>query len=204
MTEKCLAERPLPLQPPERSLLCAAMTETASQIWIRRVAAILAAGLVAIVAYVLISDGDKSGEVTEEVIGADAAQLSQLAGGLDHPVYWAGPDGAETFEWTEASDGRVYIRYLTDGAEPEDPSPNFLTVGTYPVGDGLRAVRKSARQPGSKTFDLENGGLALVSENNPVSVYLAYPGSEYQIEVFDPDPVRALRLVTSGQIKPVP
>jgi hypothetical protein len=178
-----------------------------SQIWIRRGAAVLAAVLVAVLAYVLIAGGDDEGssdEVTEEVISADAAELGELAGGQDGPVYWAGPEGARTFEWTELSDGRIYIRYLTGGAEVNDPSPSYLTVGTYRVGDGVAAIRKAARSSDSRVVEVEGGGVALVSESNPTSVYLAYPESEYQIEVFDPDPERALRLVTSGQIQPVP
>jgi hypothetical protein len=178
-------------------------TSAPSQIWIRRAAAILAAGLVAVIAFVLISGGDDENGASKEVIAADAAQLRQLAAEQDHPVYWAGSGGAQTFEWSELSDGRIYIRYLTGGAEVNDARPNFLTVGTYPVGNGLAAIDKAAKAPGSETFKVEGDGSALVNENNPTSVYLAYPGSKYQIEVFDPDPERALKLVTSGKIQPV-
>ena len=65
-------------------------------------------------------------------------------------------------------------------------------------------MKKAAKAPGARTFKVKGGGTALVNENTPTSVYLAYPGSEYQIEVFDPDPARALKLVTSGQIQPDP
>jgi hypothetical protein len=40
-------------------------------------------------------------------------------------------------------------------------------------------------------------------KTRPTSVYLAYPESDYQIEVFDPSPTRAVELVTSGQVKQV-
>jgi hypothetical protein len=175
-----------------------------SQIWVRRAAVILAAVLVAVVAFILISRGDdNSGSGSKNVVSADAAKVRELAAEQDHPIYWAGPAGAHTVEWTDLPDGRVYLRYLTGGAEIGDPRPQFLTVGTYPVGNGVAALRKADKIPGSRTFSVGGGGIALVNRNGPTSVYLAYPGSKYQIEVFDPDPQRALELVTSEEIRPV-
>lgn len=72
------------------------------------------------------------------------------------------------------------------------------------MGDGLAALKKAAKRPGARTFKVQGGGTALVNENTPTSVYLAYGASKYQIEVFDPDPARALKLVTSGKIQPIP
>jgi hypothetical protein len=174
-----------------------------SNIWVRRAAAIVAAALVAVIAYVLISGGDDNNGSEKHVVAADAAEVQKLAGEQSHTPYWAGPGGAETFEWTDLPDGRIYVRYLTGGAEVGDPRARFLTVGTYPVGNGVAAVRKAAKQPGSRTLKVKGGGTALVNKNTPTSVYLAYPGSKDQIEVFDPDPAKALELVTSGKIQPV-
>lgn len=173
-------------------------------IWVRRAAVILAAVLVAVVAFILISGGDdNSGSGSKNVVSADAAKVQELAAEQGHPIYWAGPAGAQPIEWTDLPDGRVYVRYLTGGAEIGDPRPQFLTVGTYPVGNGVAALRKADKVPGSRTFSVGGGGIALVNRNGPTSVYLAYPGSKYQIEVFDPVPGRALKLVTSGEIRPV-
>lgn len=187
-----------------RPLSCPRM-EAASkaEVWLRRAAVLLTALLVAIIAYALISDGDDDGSSAKDVASADAEGIHQLAGEEDHDVYWAGPNGAESFEWTKLPDGRIYVRYLTGGAEVEDPRPRFLTVGTYPVGNGVAAVKKAAKSPGAGTLKVKGGGTALVNENAPSSVYVAYRGSEYQIEVFDPDPDRALMLVKSGKIQPI-
>ncbi len=54
-----------------------------------------------------------------------------------------------------------------------------------------------------QTIHLARGGLAFQYKSRPTSVYLAYPESDYQIEVFDPSPARAVQLVVSGQVKPV-
>jgi hypothetical protein len=167
--------------------------------------AVVAAAVVGVVAYLLIDGGDDGGDDGDKQVNAasDAEQVRELAAQEDHPVYWAGSQGAETLEWTELPSGEIYVRYLTGGAEPEDPRPLFLTVGTYPVGDGIAAIERAAEEPGGETFDVEGGGTGFVNESTPTSVYFAYPGSEYQIEVFHPDPERARELVQSGEIKPV-
>lgn len=170
--------------------------------WIRRGGAIAAAVVVVVIAYLLISGGDDNGSGTGEPESADATGIQQFAADAGHPVYWAGPTGAESFEWTELADGRVYIRYLTGGAAAGDPRPLYLTVATYPVGDGVKAVKSAAKSAGNTTIQVPGGGTALVSKGS-TSVYLAYPGSEYQIEVFDPDPARARQVAKSGRIQPV-
>ena len=47
------------------------------------------------------------------------------------------------------------------------------------------------------------GGLAIWSKKRPTSVYLAYPGSDYLVEVFDPSAERARELVLSGEVAPI-
>ena len=48
-----------------------------------------------------------------------------------------------------------------------------------------------------------DGGLVVATKGSPSNVYIAYPDSDQQIEVFDPDPARALELATSGAIVPI-
>jgi hypothetical protein len=183
--------------------LGAVQPSTSSQVWVRPAAAVGAAIVIALIAYFVIKGGgDDSASDKPEAVGA--AKLSELAGDTGHPVYWAGRRPSGTYEWTELADGRVYVRYLKPGAPAGDPRARFLTIGTYPVGNAPRALRKADRSPGSRTRNVGGGAIALVNRDTPTSVYLAYPGSPYEIEVFDPDPKKALRLVTSGKIQPVP
>jgi hypothetical protein len=174
-----------------------------SEIWLRRGAVALAALLVAAIAYLVISGlgGGSSSSGAPQAV--NASKLSDLAGDSGHPVYWAGPRPSDVYEWTELSDGRIYVRYLTGGAGAGDPRPRFLTIGTYPVGNGPRAISRADKYPGNRTVKISGGATALVNSNSR-SVYLAYPGSQYQIEVFDPDQSKALRLVSTGKIQPVP
>jgi hypothetical protein len=117
-------------------------------------------------------------------------------------VYWAGPRVGATYELTRSPDGRVYVRYLTGGAKVGSPLPDFLTVGTYVVPDAPAAVRAAAGQPGAVTVNVP-GGLGFYNRARPTSVYFAFPGSNVQVETYDPSASAALRLVETGAITPV-
>jgi len=179
-------------------------SSTGRQLLTRRIAFGLAALVVAVVAFLLIRGGDDESPKTKGAIGADAGEIRELASGEGHPVYWAGPMAGDTYEWTALADGRVYVRYLTGGAPVGAASPKYLTVGTYPVGSGPAAIRQAAKLSQAVTFKIPGGGTGLVNKAVPTSVYLSYPKSRYQIEVYDPNPAYALKLVSGGEIKPVP
>jgi len=157
-------------------------------------------------------DGNDNGSASQgaqNVVGpvaATEADISDLGQKNGQPIYWAGDQpGTSDLELTQTADGNVYVRYLTDNADIGTPKPSYLTVGTYPFGDSLHALKNIAKEPGAQTFDVANGGLAVQNTNSPTSVYVAYPDEKrYEIEVYDPDPAKALDLVKSGDIQPVP
>ena len=162
------------------------------------------AGL-ALVGWLVLGSGDDDGDGAPAGDSREVSveELQELAAGKDRPVFWAGPQSGATYEFTETSDGSVYVRYLTGDAEAGDPSPDFLTVATYPLANGYARVVAAAEEEGARTEELPNQGLALVEEDRPSSVYLAYQGEPYQVEVYDPSPDRAVELVTSGAVQPV-
>lgn len=139
-------------------------------------------------------------------VAANQADIADLAKKNDQPIYWAGNQpGTSDLELTQTADGNVYVRYLTGNAAIGTPKPSYLTVGTYPFGNAIHALDTVAKQPGAKTFQLPNNGLAVQNSNSPTSVYVAYPDEKgFEIEVYDPDPAKALDLVKSGDIQPVP
>jgi hypothetical protein len=118
------------------------------------------------------------------------------------PLFWAGAQTGRRLEVTRTNSGNVFVRYLPSNAEIGD-SRRFLTIGTYPVADAYATTRKLAAEAGAIARRLEGGGLAYYRRDNPVSVYVVYPGLEYQIEVYDPDAARARSLVETGQIRQV-
>jgi hypothetical protein len=175
-----------------------------------RIGAVLAGLVVLILIGWLLFGGDggddgsaeSGGETTTEAATASVDELRQIAEENGSPVYWAGEQEDTELEVTEAED-RVYVRYLTGEAEAGDPRADFLTVGSYVFENAAAALRKQAQAPGGVLEAAPGGGVVYYNEDRPQSVYLAYPDTDVEVEVFDPDPARALELVTSGQIVPV-
>ena len=79
----------------------------------------------------------------------------------------------------------------------------MLTIATYPQPNALARLRAEARQRGLTTVRLRGGGLAVFDPRVPTNVYLARPRSGFQIEVYDPSPGIARRLVVSGRVTPL-
>jgi hypothetical protein len=174
-----------------------------------RLGAALAVALVAaFVAWLLLSDDDNDDAAGDRANTADAtaaraatrAELVELAGSLDYPIYWAGSVPDRTFELTRTSSGRVYIRYLPPGVEPGDRRPRYLTVGTYPQANGYAAVRAASRRPNTLSRQAAGGALIVYNRGRPRSAYFSFPGARFQVEVFDPTPGRARQLTLSGRI----
>ena len=176
-----------------------------------RVGLIIAGVLaVVLVGWLLLRGGDDDSASSSEPAEDGVAQivtsddLNERASSRGTPIYWAGPqDGAE-LEMTETNGGdNVFVRYLTDGAAAGEESPEYLSIGTYAFPDAVAALRKQGSEPGGVIASAPGNATVYFNRERPQSVYLAYPGVDLQIEVYDPDPKRALQMVSSGQIVPV-
>ena len=138
----------------------------------------------------------------ETVKAANVQTLRALARASGHPIYWAGPQPKVKYELTQVTDGRIYIRYLPK-AVPIRTKHVYPIVATYPVPNAYKAVRTAAKESGAVTFRTNRGGLAVYNQSAATNIYFAFPGSKYQVEVFDPNPSQARKLVRSGTIRPI-
>jgi hypothetical protein len=147
-------------------------------------------------------DDDDSGEgaagpaieKTVEVVSASA--LPEAVAPAGYPVYWVGPQPNVDYEVTLITDGRTFVRYLPKDEDAETETP-YLTVGSYVQQDPLRVLE----QLGGTTEPVDGGGRALKQGED--GVYVAFPDVDAQIEVYDPQPGRALELVRSGAVAQV-
>jgi hypothetical protein len=135
-------------------------------------------------------------------VAVSPAGLKTLADAVGQPIYWAGPKPGFTYEMTKTADNRVWIRYLPVGTKLGSSSP-YLTIGTYPLQDAYALTLRRARQSGSVRLKISGKGIAFYGASAPTNVYLAYPGSNYQVEVYDPSGSTARELVRSGAIAAV-
>lgn len=127
-------------------------------------------------------------------------QLRAFGKAQAFPVYWAGPQADRRYEVTRTSGGRVYIRYLTPNAEVGTNKPLFLTVGTYPGSNAYGALQEVGRRDDATPVKTQSGALVVVPSLTARNVYFAFPQSNFQVEVFDPQKGRAKALVLDGQI----
>ena len=134
-------------------------------------------------------------------VAASPRSLNAFATAIGHPIYWLGPKPGNTYELTQTGTGRVYIRYLPSGVRVGVDKP-FLTVATYPFPHAFATLKGLAKKQGG-AIKLADGGIALVDQAYPKSIHIAYPGSDYQVEVFSPSPARTRQVVVSGQVAAV-
>ena len=154
-------------------------------------------------------NGDTSGSSTRSSSTApsstadvSARSLRVLGAQLGRPIYWAGPRNGVTYEFTETADKRTYVRYLPVGVSAGSPK-SFLTVATYPVGNAFAVTSAAARRTGSVRLPVGGGGVAFYSASRPTNVYVAFPGSNVQLEIFDPASAALHKLVAAGSIRKV-
>jgi hypothetical protein len=170
------------------------------------IAIAVAAGLVA---WLLLRDNGGSsnskqtsatGSTVPGATAFTAARLARLARTVQHPIFWLGPKRGFTYEVTQTTNGKIYVRYLPAGVDVGSNKP-YLTVATYPFPGAYAAISKQANARGAVTAKLANSGLAVLDDGYPESVHLAYPGVDYQVEVYDPTPAKAMQLVSAEQVK---
>ena len=168
--------------------------------WALLLALVLIAGAAGGAGWVLLRDDGASTAKRAPAATASVHALASLAASVGHPVYWAGPQDGYRYELTHTTDGRIYIRYLPAGVAVGTSAPDYLTVGTYPVKDALNTVRAIGAKAGGSLFKLGGGAVGAADPDHPLSIYIAYPGSAYEVEVYGPSPGEARRLVTTGAI----
>jgi hypothetical protein len=182
---------------------------------------VLALGSAVLLIWVVLERDDSSprdsasrrdGDITEAAVrsgsgtgpvGVSAKGLRTLAGAFEQPIYWAGARPGYRYSLRQTADGDFYVRYLPPGVDVGERQRQLLIVATYLEPNAYTELQRRVRQEGGFTIALPRGALAYYPEQTSNSVYLAYPGVQYQVEVFDPSPQQARRLIISGRIVPV-
>lgn len=163
------------------------------------VALVVVAGLV--IRSIIVDDDSSGATASTRIVTVD--DLREAARSQGRPIYWAGQRLGTELELSQPDESSTYVRYLTGGAEPEETRSDFLTVGTYDYPGATKALIGLSQKVGGVRRSAPGGGVVYFNRARPQSVYLAYPGVDVQIEVYDPDPGRAQGLVASGQVVPL-
>jgi hypothetical protein len=197
---------PSPTRDPVREMIEASATKPLKSTRFRVVAAIGVALAVALVVWLVARPGDSNSKISSsrtQPVAASVGDLASVAGSLKHQLYWIGQKSGFTYELTKAKSGNVWVRYLPTGTQIGDTRANFLTVGTYPEKNAFQSVQAATKRKGAVAVTTPNGGAAVRYTQRPSSIFVAYPGSNLLIEVFDPSPQTALDVVTSGALRTI-
>ena len=175
-----------------------------------RAGAVVAGAIVVALALWLILSSNGGNRQSNGAAGAGSTPmlfskngLIGLVDTLDTPVYWVGPRANVGYEVTETSAGRTYVRYLPPGVHAGDPRPDFLTVGTYQLSNPMAAMRNAGHERGGETVHLKGGTVVFMNRSKPTSAFIVGRGWKDQVEVYDPSPDAAMKLVLAGDVQPV-
>ena len=169
-----------------------------------RIGAVVALAIaIGFVAWLVLRDGHTSSSRSPIPAGSRALPLSpsglHTLASLGIRIYWIGPRQGYRYELTKTPDNRVFIRYLPDGTSVGSKK-QYLTIGTYPAKNAYATARRRARAIGSVRVPVGNRVLAYYRSDTPTNVFLAYPGIDYTVEVYDPSPGHARDLVAAGHV----
>lgn len=152
-----------------------------------------------VVRSIVVSDDDSAGATAGvEIVSVD--ELREAAGSQDTPIYWAGAQAGAELELSQPDESSTYIRYLPEGVDAGEQQADFLTVATYEYPGAAEELIRLSEKPGGVRRSAPGGGVVYFDRARPQSVYLAYPGVDVQIEIYDPDPQRVQDLAASGRI----
>lgn len=130
------------------------------------------------------SDDNEADQNSSTARAATLTDLKAAQKQAGHPVFWLGERAGQTYELSDASDSRIYVRYLPADAEI-GTKDHHLTVGTYPYKNAYEAVVGMSKQPGANVVRLRDG-IAVSLPAAPESTYVAFKGSDIEIELFNP------------------
>ena len=176
------------------------------KIWVTMLVTAMVTVLLAFGAFSLfLNNSDTSAtQSTAGQLALTESELKSVVANLNSVIYWVGPleNAKYTLDVTDA--GAAFVRYLPNGEGANDTAKNYLIVATYRVNAAYDAIKTAGNEQDGIGLMTSDGAAVYYNKNAATNVYLAYPGQDLQIEVFDPSPGKALQLVnTIGLVKPI-
>ncbi len=163
------------------------------------------AALAGLIVWIVVDSGGSSGSPSTSKpasisdVALTEAGLKTVVSALGTPVYWVGAAKGVKYELIQLPSG-ISVRYLPAGVEPSDKRP-FLTVATFPVKDAFKVTTRP--NAGAELLGLPGSGVGVVNKGHATTVYIAYPGVDYQIALYNPSPLAARLLATSGRVRAI-
>ena len=125
------------------------------------------------------------------------SELKSIISENNIQAYWTGPLKDATYSLNSSTAGQVFIRYIPKGQECDDVRPNFRVIATYEEVDAFATTESAGTTSDGVSLLNADGSIVYFNKNVPTNIYVAYPGIDYQIEIYDPDPKEAVSLATT-------
>jgi len=125
------------------------------------------------------------------------SELKSLLRENDIQAYWTGPLEDATYTLNASTTGQVFIRYVPSGEQCDDVRPNYRVIATYAETNAFATTEAAGGTADGVSLLNADGSIVYFNKNVPTNIYVAFPGIDYQIEIYDPDPKEAVTLATT-------
>jgi hypothetical protein len=127
-----------------------------------------------------------------------------LSRALAAPIYWAGHLKGYRYQLRVWDKDHVAVRYVARAVRAR-AAGGVLTVAMYPFPGAYHVLKAQAK---GKAVAGPRGSIyyALPTfrpSSRGTHVLIAFPGVDYQIELYDRDPTLAPRIAAAGRVQPV-
>jgi len=163
------------------------------------VSALIAAGMATAVVFAFTSistTGNTSAGALLGQVALSESELKNLVITNKLAAYWVGPQDGAKYSLISNSNGQVFVRYLPGGKGLDDTNADYRVIATYPQGDAFSITKAAGNQANAISFTNADGAQVFYSKNYAANVYVAFPDSPHEIEIFDPKDGGALSLAT--------
>ena len=127
-------------------------------------------------------------------VALSQTQLESLVREESLTAYWAGPRPGYLYSIDATAKDRIFLQYIQANKESKNVIANSRVIATYYSKDGFARTVAAATRSGNTGFRNPNGSVVFYEKKRKTDVYLAFPGEEVQIEIFDPLAGQALSL----------
>lgn len=133
-------------------------------------------------------------------VDLNAKQLRDLVVSEGLIAYWAGAVPGAKYTLEVLADGEIYIRYLPGGNGLNDARAVYRVIGTYYEKNAFANVQASGKLANSAGFINQDGDAVFYNKLRPTNLYIGLKSASAEIEIFDPDPTKALLVATGPGI----
>ena len=148
-----------------------------------------------------------SQNLTLSITGQVALTESQLIATVKAAkatIYWTGPQGDTRYLLTIDQTGSGIVRYIPIKASVSAATNTTRMVATYSAKGAYAKSVSVSTKSGTSTFQNADKSLVFYKTADTNDIFMAFPGKDFQVEVFDPVAGQALSLaVLAGQVRPI-